>query len=127
VLDRVFHFLLFVGLLGTLSLMLYVGEPGHASWWPGFLVLAVWVITPYVGVSRATRKLWRSPSASLFLVVAAVGVVGASAMELWRYYFVHPSIESRTAFMLMPLWQMVVWALCFVVARSLRMRMGVGH
>lgn len=125
--DRIFHLLLAIGVLGTLALMLYAGDPNHLTWWPSFAVIGAWMIAPYVVVSRMSRRLWKSSGAGFVLVLAATAVVMSTAAVLWHAYFVNPNPESGRVLLFVPIWQAVVWSACLAIARSLRLRQGVGN
>jgi len=127
VFDKIFHLLLAIGVIGTLGLMLYAGDPSHVTWWASFAVIGAWMVAPYMVVSRMSRRLWKSSGAGFVLVLAATGVVTSTAAVLWHAYFVNPDSHSRQVLLFVPIWQSVLWVACLGVARSVRLRRGVGN
>lgn len=126
-LDGIFHLVLAAGAIGTLALMLYVGEPGHPGWWPSALMLGAWVLLPYVAVSRLARRLWVSTGAGWVLVLASIAIVGATFAVLRHAFFISPDAQSAKVLLFVPVWQGVLWALTMSIARWARVRRGVGN
>jgi hypothetical protein len=63
-----------IGILFTISVLLYAGSPSDRGWWSAISVFALWAVAPY-GIVLVLSFTWISRAAQILLGVAAAAAL----------------------------------------------------
>jgi hypothetical protein len=122
--ELVIDSFLYVGVVLSLVVMIYAGEPHRLYWWPMFLIASAWVLLPYAIVWQEARRRMAQPGPRVVLLVAAIALTVFSAIVLYGAFIAHPDPQSGLVFIFIPLYQLLGLVPFFILARYLAKRSG---
>ena len=92
----------------TFAAMLHEGNPGELSWWSRMLGFGLWGLLPFLIVLVLSRRWTSFPAAQSLLAVAGSLVMLSAAYLLYEALFAKKHSTFGLAFLVMPIYQLVV-------------------
>ena len=106
--------------IATVTLLLWHGAWQDPAWWLSMPFVAVWCCVPYAWAGRTLRAARGSLAAERLAGAGVVAMVVVALLVLGSYHASSDAGRGGRVFLLLPIWQGLVFVPCYALSRWLR-------